>query len=226
MNPPYALPTFQNPALWHQAMTHTSYANEYADSGADNERLEFLGDAILTFLSGEFLFQRYPDWSEGELTPLRAALVDQHQLAQFAQQLNLGQQLRLSRGVEASGGRHNLRLLSSAFEALIGAYFLDTGSDMARVRQYVMPFFESVIAERVASVPQMNPKSRLQEWALSHGGEIPRYTIVEASGPDHAKQFVAEVRLQGTAYGRGRGHRKQEAEKEAARQALRRLQQP
>ncbi|ASC69448.1 Ribonuclease [Halomicronema hongdechloris C2206] len=221
-----SLPRFQNPALWQQAMTHSSYANESPDSGANNERLEFLGDAILTFLSGEFLFQRYPNWSEGELTPLRAALVDQQQLGQFAQQLNLGQQLRLSRGVEGSGGRTNPRLLSSAFEALIGAYFLDSGADMAQVRQYVVPFFESVIAERVASVQQLNPKSRLQEWALSHLGEIPRYTIVAASGPDHAKQFVAEVRLQGTPYGRGSGHRKQEAEKEAARQALKRLQHP
>ena len=204
-------------------MTHKSYANEYPAAGGHNERLEFLGDAILTFLSGELLYKRYPNKSEGELTPLRAALVDEKQLGKFAVALNLDQHLRLSKGVERSGGRTNARLLSSAFEAMIGAYFLDANSNIQVVRAYVEPLFESVVDTLAVSAPNVNFKSRFQAWALEVVGEIPEYVIIDETGPDHAKEFTAEVQVKGRVYGQGRGRKKQEAEKQAAQNALDRL---
>lgn len=217
------LPKFQNPDLFTQAMTHKSYAREYPDAGGDNERLEFLGDAILTFLCGEFLFARYPDKPEGALTPLRASLVDATQLGKFAVELSLRQHLRLGRGVEGSNGRDNPRLLSSAFEALVGAYFLDQRSQVDPVRRFVFPLFESVVETLADPNQNINEKSALQEWALAQVGIIPTYEIVEESGPDHAKQFTAVVGINGKIYGQGQGRRKQDAEKAAARHALERL---
>ena len=181
--------------------------------GGDNERLEFLGDAILTFLCGEFLFARYPDQPEGALTPLRASLVDATQLGKFAVELSLRQHLRLGRGVEGSGGRDNARLLSSAFEALVGAYFLDQRSHVDPVRQFVFPLFDSVVETLADPTQNINEKSALQEWALAELGIIPTYEIVAESGPDHAKEFTAVVRIDGNEYGRGQGRRKQDAEK-------------
>ena len=218
-----SLPSFQNSQLFQQAMTHKSYAREHPEAAGDNERLEFLGDAILTFLCGEFLFARYPDRPEGELTPLRASLVDATQLGKFAQQLALGEYLRLGRGVEGSGGRQNPRLLSSAFEALVGAYFLDQRSRIEPVRDFVFPLFESVVDKLADPTRNINEKSALQEWSLARSSVIPAYKIISESGPDHAKEFVAEVQIATTVYGRGHGRRKQDAEKAAARDALQRL---
>lgn len=217
------LPTFHNPFLWQQAMTHKSYAREHPAVQGDNERLEFLGDAILTFLCGEFLFARYPNKAEGELTPMRASLVDATQLCKFAEQLKLDQHLRLGRGVEGSGGRQNPRLLSSAFEALVGAYFLDQRSHIEPVRAFVFPLFESVAEVLADPTQNINEKSALQEWALGQGYPIPAYVIVAESGPDHAKQFTAIVQIGSKTYGQGSGRRKQDAEKAAARDALQRL---
>lgn len=204
-------------------MTHKSYAREHPEVPGDNERLEFLGDAILTFLCGEFLFARYPNCSEGELTPLRASLVDATQLGKFAEQLGLGNYLRLGRGVEGSAGRQNPRLLSSAFEALVGAYFLDQRSRIEPVRDFVFPLFEAVVDKLADPTHNVNEKSALQEWSLARSSVIPAYEIVAESGPDHAKEFVAEVRIATTVYGKGSGRRKQDAEKAAARDALQRL---
>lgn len=220
MNSP---PKFQNSSLFIQAMTHKSYAREHPESGADNERLEFLGDAILTFLCGEFLFQRYPQKPEGELTPLRASLVDATQLGKFAAQLQLDQHLRLGRGVEGSGGRHNIRLLSSAFEALVGAYFLDQQSRIDAIRQFIFGLFESVVDVLADPTHNINEKSSLQEWALAEVGTMPIYAIIAESGPDHAKQFTAVVRIGSQVYGQGVGRRKQDAEKAAAWSALQSL---
>jgi ribonuclease-3 len=217
------LPQFHNAALWQQAMTHKSYAREQPTANGDNERLEFLGDAILTFLCGEFVFDRYPHQSEGELTPLRASLVDATQLSKFAQQLALGSHLRLGRGVEGSGGRTNPRLLSSAFEALVGAYFLDQRSRIEPVRDFVFPLFESVVDTLADPTQNINEKSALQEWSLARSRPIPIYKIIAESGPDHAKEFVATVQIDGTVYGQGTGRRKQDAEKAAARDALTRF---
>jgi ribonuclease-3 len=220
-----ALPPFRDRSLLQRAFTHKSYVNEYPETKNDNERLEFLGDAILNFLSGEFLYKRYPQKPEGELTPLRSLLVDAKQLASFAQLLHLGDQLRLGRGAERDGGRTNARMLSSAFEAIIGAYFLDCHSDIEPVRKYVVPFFETAIAtfEKPQIDSPINYKSQFQTWALADRKEIPKYLTVESSGMDHEKTFVVEVQIQGEFYGRGTGRKKQDAEKDAARDALDRL---
>lgn len=218
-NPVFALPEFCDRTLLQGAMTHKSYANEQGLVG-DNERMEFLGDAILTFICGELLYRLFPDKPEGELTQLRASLVDRTQLAVFAIALELNKVLRLGKGVENSGGRTNPRLLSSAFEALVGAYFIDQGSRVEVVQDYVEPLFRWALQQRGATSDTINYKSRFQEWALAGPGKVPEYIILEESGPDHAKKFVAEVRVQGKPYGRGRGHKKQEAEKQAARSAL------
>ena len=209
-------------------MSHKSYANEQGqpEQGQpeqSNERLEFLGDAILTFLCGEFLYDKYPQKPEGELTKLRSSLVDKNQLSDFALKLELSRHLLLGKGVENSGGRENPRLLSSAFEALIGAYFLDQNADIVPVRDYVNPLFQVALAHRGEADPVVNYKSQLQEWALAQFGEVPKYQIVAESGPDHAKYFTAEVAIQGEQYGIGKGAKKQDAEKKAARSALERL---
>lgn len=219
----FDLPNFRNRSLFQQAMTHRSYANEDAQTHAHNERLEFLGDAVLNFLSGEFLYKRYPQKPEGELTALRAALVDEKQLSQFAEVLNLGQWLQLGRGAELGGGRQNANLLSSAFEAMIGAYFLDADSSIDTVRLYVEPLFSSVIEHLATDVANINFKSRLQTWALAQTGQNPQYLITGQSGPDHAKQFTAAVWVAGRQYGEGQGRRKQDAEKAAAKAALQTL---
>jgi ribonuclease III len=215
----FEFPPFHDAKLLEMALVHRSYVNENTDAPAHNERLEFLGDAILNFLCGEFLYQRYPDLPEGKLTPMRSALVDEQQLAKFAIALNLGDRLRLGRGAERDGGRQNPNLLSCAFEALIGAYYLDCG-DIDRVRDYVVEFFASVVVEVAEPAPEINYKSRFQHWALTTHGENPKYVIIGAIGPDHDKQFIAEVQVLGQRYGRGQGRSKQIAEKEAARDAL------
>ena len=217
------LPSFQDPTLLQWALTHRSYANEHPDAGEDNERLEFLGDAVLNFLSGEFLYKRYPNKPEGELTALRSALVDETQLAQFARSLGLGNRMRLGKGANQEGGRQNPHLLSCTFEAMVGAYFLDSDSDIAAVRHYIIPLFESVIDNLAIASVEVNFKSRFQEWALANFKENPRYAIVSQSGPDHAREFTAEVRVCNHKYGQGQGRKKQEAEKAAARNALEKL---
>jgi ribonuclease-3 len=214
------LPIFCNPDLLQHALTHRSYINEHPEVLKHNERLEFLGDAILNFLSGEFLYKQYPHQPEGKLTPMRAALVDEKQLAKFAVLLDLGTSLRLGKGAELEGGRENPNLLSSAFEAIIGAYFLDHDSDINAVREYVEPLFNSVVDSLEVAAPAINYKSRFQEWSLANKGENPKYLIVSESGPDHARKFVAEVQVAGKAYGKGAGRKKQDAEKDAARDAL------
>jgi ribonuclease III len=223
MEHPFNLPLFHDRTLLHQALTHRSYVNEHPEAGEHNERLEFLGDAILNFLSGEILYKRYPHKPEGALTPLRSALVDEKQLAKFALFLELGKRLRLGRGAERDGGRHNQNLLSSTFEAVIGAYFLDTGPDIAPVRAYVEPLFTSVLDQWDILPPTVNAKSCFQEWALATIGENPRYIIIDQTGPDHAKEFTAEAMVGNVSYGKGKGRRKQDAEKQAAEDALRNL---
>lgn len=219
----FQLPEFHQPQLLVQALTHKSYVREYPQAGNDNERLEFLGDAILTFLSGELLFKRFQHLAEGELTPLRSFLVDKTQLAAFAQLLDLGGKLRLGRGVEQDGGRQNPRLLSSAFEALVGAYYLDRDSDVEVVRSYIQPYFGQALSQRDRQLAVLNTKSQLQEWALANLGHLPQYEIIREAGPDHAKQFAFQVVINGVVYGQGSGRKKQEAQKEAAREALQRL---
>ena len=214
------LPRFRNSQLLEQALTHRSYANEMDHDEEHNERLEFLGDCVLNFLCGEFLYQYFPDKTEGELTALRSALVNEKQLTEFAEQLNLGSQLRLGKGAEQDGSRTRPSILSSTFEALVGAYFIDSGSQIDAVRQFVLPLFESITDRMDTVAPPVNHKSELQHWAMVRYCENPVYTVIAAVGPDHSKEFTVEVSVLGKVYGQGMGRRKQDAEKEAARVAL------
>ncbi|MEM8504750.1 MAG: ribonuclease III [Cyanobacteria bacterium P01_D01_bin.1] len=218
----FSLPVFKGSALWQQAMTHKSFANEQPVTVDDNERLEFLGDAILTFISAEYLYARFPNRPEGELTPMRAALVDRPQLYRFAQQLGLGRHLQLGKGAQKEGAQRNSRLLCSAFEALIGAYFLDVGREMKPVKDYVIPMFDSAIT-RAIEASAKDVKTRLQERTHIETGEQIEYIDISSSGPDHAKTFVVEVRIGKKAYARAQGPSKKEAQKIAARLTLEQL---
>lgn len=215
------LPCFSDQSLLRRALTHRSYFNEHPEEGEDNERLEFLGDALLGFLVGELIYGRYPKLSEGQLTSLRSELVREKQLVKFATELGIGKQLRLGKGTVQDGGRQNPSLLSDAFEAIIGAYFLDSGID--KVREFVKPLFIPVADDIVFAQSALNSKSMLQEWALAKYGENPQYFLIKESGPDHAKVYTTEVRLKGKLYGSGMGRSKQAAEKSAAQEALKKV---
>ncbi len=216
------LPPFRDHRLLQQALTHRSYVNDYPEMVDNNERLEFLGDSVLNFLIGSWLYEQYPQMGEGDLTRWRSRLVDQTQLAQFGRALDLGSKLRLGKGVEKQGGRENPRLLCSAFEAIVGAYLLDT--DLDTVRAYVRQLFSPVMATIGSQQTAIDPKSQLQVWALAQPPQtLPVYRLLHESGPDHAKTFTAEVLINGISYGQGQGHSKKEAEKQAALNALQRL---
>lgn len=210
---------FRDKSLLQRALTHRSYLNENPDLPyLDNERLEFLGDAILDFVTAEFLYQRFPEMSEGDLTSLRAALVRGESLARFASDLGVPPFLMMSRGEDAAGGRARAPLLAGAFEALIGALYLDQGFDSARalVLRFAEPATEYVIQER----SDRDAKSMLQELSQGRLQVTPLYRLVEMHGPDHAKEFTIAVVIQDQEYGRGAGRSKQIAEQEAARVAL------
>ena len=207
---------FSNLALLTRALTHRSYVNENPDSLEDNERLEFLGDAVLDFVVGAWVYNHFPEMPEGELTKIRSAIVRNDQLAMFARHLNLGGALRLGRGEFASGGRERDGLLGSLFEALIGALYLDAG--LGAVEKFVYPLLDE--SQEFILDEIHDPKSRLQEWAQSEKLGTPQYVTIGSSGPDHAKVFEVEVRIQGLTYGRGHGSSKQVAARIAAQTAL------
>ena len=207
---------FSNLALLTRALTHRSYVNENPDSLEDNERLEFLGDAVLDFVVGAWVYNRFPEMREGELTKIRSAIVRNDQLAIFARRLNLGPALRLGRGEFASGGRQRDGLLGSLFEALIGALYLDAG--LEAVEKFVSPLLDE--AQEFILDEIHDPKSQLQEWAQSEKMGTPQYVTVGSTGPDHARVFEVEVRIQGLTYGRGHGSSKQVAARIAAQTAL------
>ncbi len=204
-----------------RALTHRSYLNENPDALEDNERLEFLGDAVLDFVVGAWLYNHYPEMAEGELTRMRSALVRTEQLAAFARQIELGRAIRLGRGEAESGGRERAALLCATFEALVGALYLDAG--IAAVRRFIAPLLESSAPVIYASGGLHDPKSRLQEWAQGCGNGAPIYRTVAEHGPDHNKTFDVEVLVNGQVMGRGSGHSKQAAAKQAALDALNRL---
>ncbi|MGZ9234531.1 MAG: ribonuclease III [Anaerolineales bacterium] len=208
--------SFSNLALLTRALTHRSYVNENPDSLEDNERLEFLGDAVLDFVVGAWVYNRYPEMQEGELTKIRSAIVRNDQLATFARRLNLGRALRLGRGEFASGGRQRDGLLGSLFEAVIGAIYLDAG--LEAVNAFVGPLLDETHESILEEIH--DPKSRLQEWAQSEKLGTPQYITIGSLGPDHAKVFEVEVRIQGKPYGRGQGSSKQVAARIAAQVAL------
>jgi ribonuclease-3 len=214
--------SFNNLTLLQQAFVHRSYHNENPEfSLGSNERLEFLGDAVLGFVVAEELYRRFADLNEGEMTRLRSALVRQDSLARLASSLGLGDYLYLGQGEEKSGGRRRPRNLACTLEALIGAIYIDQGSP--NTRDFISRLFSSgfmkVIEEGLA-----DHKSRLQELAQSKRQEKPIYRLVEATGPDHDRRFCVDVVVEGEVLGRGWGRSKRSAEKEAARQALENMQ--
>jgi ribonuclease-3 len=215
--------TFKDKSLLTRALTHRSYLNENPNLPyLDNERLEFLGDAILDFVAAEFLYQHFPEMSEGDLTSLRAALVKGETLARFASELGVPPHLLMSRGEEAAGGRARAPLLAGAFEAIIGALYLDQGFEAAR--QFVLRFAE-LESERIHHQRlDRDAKSMLQELSQGKFQVTPLYRLVDTRGPDHAKEFTIEVVLKDQVYGRGTGKSKQLAEQDAARVALQALQ--
>lgn len=215
---------FKNLLLLSRALTHRSYINEHPESLEDNERLEFLGDAVLDFISGAWLYNHFPEMAEGELTRMRSALVRTEQLADFARLLDLGPAMRLGRGEVAARGRERDVLLCATFEALIGAIYLQTGIEY--VMEFVHPFLEKASEALLLSPGIFDPKSRLQEWSQAQHLGIPQYITVQASGPDHERLFVVEVHINGQTYGRGAGHSKQVAARAAAQNALDRINQP
>jgi ribonuclease-3 len=210
--------TFGNISLLTRAMTHRSYLNENSSAVEDNERLEFLGDAVLDFVVGAWVYNHCPEMAEGDLTRMRSALVRNEQLAEFARQLDLGQAMRMGRGESASGGRERDNLLGSTFEALIGALYLDSG--LESVDQFMEPLLGGVRERVIMRAEIYDPKSRFQEWAQSERLGTPKYVTVGATGPDHAKVFEVEVRIKDETYGRGAGPSKQIAAQVAAQTAL------
>lgn len=214
---------FEDKSLLSRALTHPSYLNEHPDEGLeDNQRLEFLGDAVLDFISGELLYHHYPEASEGRLTRLRAALVRTETLARFAVETGVSDALMLGRGERETGGRNRVTNQCDAFEAIMGALYLDQG--MEAVRAYVTPLFERALEDVVRLELDKDAKSRLQEWSQANLGVTPTYRTIASSGPDHAKEFTVAVFLDGEQKGSGTGTSKQAAAQEAARLTLELLQ--
>ncbi len=209
---------FKKPWLLRRAITHRSYVNEHTAALEDNERLEFLGDAVLDFLVGLWLYHRFPESAEGNLTRLRSALVGNLQLADFSRQIGLGEMMLLGRGEDEGGGRTRSALLGSAFEALVGAIYLD--GELPAVQAFMAPLLEQAVEQILAAHRDQDAKSRLQEWSQGQGLGAPEYRTVDSRGPDHAKVFTVEVLISGKVYGVGEGYSKQTAAKAAARQAL------
>ena len=210
---------FRDPALLRRALTHASYLNENPEAGGrDNERLEYLGDAVGDFLAAEYLYERFPNWQEGQLTNLRAQLVRSETLARFAREIDLGRYLLLGHGEELRGGRTRMTMLGDAFEALLGAIYLDQG--LEATRQFFLPFAASEVEALSTDTLLRDAKTRLQEWAQAMYHVTPDYVTVKETGPDHAKQFAVEVLISGKSHGRGVGPSKRAAEQAAAKAAL------
>jgi ribonuclease-3 len=210
---------FTDETLLRQALVHRSFLNENPDCDLpSNERLEFLGDALLDFVVGEYLYQQYPEMDEGSLTSLRAALIKASALAQFARSVDLGSYVYLSHGEDDRGGRTREGLLADALEALVAAMYLDRG--LPATRKFVIDLVGAE-AHRIAEAGlKRDHKSRLQEWTQRELGVTPRYRTVKESGPDHAKEFTVEVLVGEEVYGHGQGRSKQAAEQDAAQEAL------
>lgn len=215
------LPLIKNKKLLEEALTHRSYLNEVKEKIPSNERLEFLGDSILSFIVSDYLFNNYPEFNEGKLTNLRSLLVNMKMLADMARECNLGQMLRLSKGEEESGGRSNPSLLADTFEAFIGALFLDTGI------KEVQKFVNLTVIPRADEFIQKNllkdPKSRLQELVQAKKQTSPLYKVIEEKGPAHSKTFTVGVFVNEKLLGTGTGHSKQTAEENAALSALEKI---
>ena len=208
---------FKNTELLLRAMTHSSYANENrADGVLDNERFEFLGDSVLGMNTALYLFKKYPDEPEGELTKMRSSLVCTGSLADRAKAIDLGDMLRLGHGEESGGGRERASILADAFEALIGAIYLDSGEEEARkfIKRFVFD------AEKGGEWSVTDYKTTLQEIVQKNRGEKLSYKMLESNGPDHERSFTVQVLINSNPIGEGYGHSKKEAEQMAAHEAL------
>ena len=209
---------FDDRRTLHEAFVHRSYMNEFpADGQESNERLEFFGDAVLSYVVAERLFRDCPDCDEGDLTEWRGYLVRRDSLAAFARRLNLGEFLLLGRGEEAAGGRLRAQNLASLFEAVVGAIAIDLGLEVAR--QFIFDALGDELNLQGRPTP-VDPKSKLQEVVQARWQRAPTYRTVHEEGPEHRKVFTVEVQIQGEVLGSGIGHSKQEAEREAAKAAL------
>ena len=207
---------FKNPELLETALTHTSYANESRTPVKHNERLEFLGDSVLQIVSADYLFHAYADRPEGDLTRIRASLVSEGALFQFAQEINLGDYLRLGRGEERCGGRTRPSVVSDAVEAVIAALYLDGGMEAAR--NFILPFITE------GKTAEDDYKTRLQEVVQQDPSAVLKYEVTGETGPDHNKQFTVCVWRNGELLAEGRGRSKKAAEQHAAKVALEKLQ--
>jgi len=215
--------TFRTVRLLDEALTHTSHVNEFKDhSSKDNERLEFLGDAVLALIISEYVAAALPDSTEGALSKLRSHLVSEVTLATVARRLDLGRLLRLGRGEERTGGREKESILANTMEAVLAAVYLDGGLDAAR--SFTLRAFAQELGEAAShdagGVLSGDSKTQLQEWCQQHHDCVPQYVTAKESGPDHQKTFDVLVLVQGRALGRGTGRSKKEAEQAAAQQAL------
>ncbi len=241
------LPSFANQDLFELALTHRSYTNENLDVTGDNERLEFLGDAVLGFAIAQMLYSMYPSMNEAQLTHLRSRLVDEKQLGKLGAEVGLGKKMRLGKGADKDGGRKNPSLLNDTFEAVLGAYFLDAG--IQPVHDYIIEIFAplaktlvensavasgknipagveqtSSLLDRSTQATFIDRKNALQQWSLANHQVKPQYRIIAETGCDRDKQFTAQVSVLGQVYGVGVGNRKKEAEKKAAQAALDKIQ--
>lgn len=212
------IPKFKNQELYDKAFTHRSFLNESPDAAESNERLEFLGDSILSFIVSSYIYEHYPNLKEGELTSLRSVLTNTQTLYQFASDLKLGEKLKLSKGEEATGGRTNKTILANTFEAVLGAIFLDQGIEPAR--DFVHGVIITHIDALVSVQGMKDPKSMLQEKTQEVNKLSPIYKIIKEEGPDHSKIYTSGVFLNEKLIAEGSGHSKQEAEKNAATNAL------
>jgi ribonuclease-3 len=213
---------FRGESLLEQAFVHRSYCNETPNLGySSNERLEFLGDAVLNFVVTDKLYKEFPELSEGELTELRASLVCRDTLAELASSLGLGEWLLLGRGEDLGGGRAKASNLANAMEALIGALYLDQG--IGKTRRFILKQLKRDLEEMKMGKTMLNYKALVQESIQGEGRPTPVYRLVEAVGPDHDKQFTAEILVNGESLGRGMGGSKKAAESQAARAAWEKL---
>ncbi len=214
--------SFKDVSCLKQALIHRSYLNESADPNQEsNERLEFLGDALLGLAVADELYQRFPDSPEGDLTQLRSALIQTETLARVARSLNLGEYLMMGKGEKETGGKDKQRNLACTLEALIGAVFIDQGFEAAR--EFVLRILNDEFAMGSGGDPQRDPKTKLQEKIQSLNQITPAYRIIDSSGPDHARLFTVEVLAGNIVLGKGTGTSKQRAEQEAAGDALTKL---
>lgn len=215
---------FADKAILCEALTHSSYANELKSKKKEatcNERLEFLGDAVLSAVTSEYLFAKFPKLPEGDLSHIRASLVQSQSLASYAKKIDLGSFLLLGKGEDNISGRGQQSILENAFEALIAAIYLDSGAEgLDNVRNFVLPFIKESLDNNSVKAGTLDPKTELQQLTTCADGILPSYFTVGEKGPDHNKEFEVEARLGSNVIGRGFGRSKREAEQNAAKEAL------